>query len=180
MLFKSLIKGIYEKVCWQDIELQKIELRDLKDEISRVLADNERLRVRKKIEEPTSLGTIQLKDIYPILLNICPNVYISDEYFNLASQEEASKFSEETHVRYMEYITSGRDCENFSWALLGYWSQGLQSFAFGFCWTAKHAFNIMLDNNRELWVCEPQTNKWTKMEELKNNPMYYPPKLIVM
>jgi hypothetical protein len=168
-----LVKRLYNRLFADEVKAQL-------DEISNLKADVERLKAGLQIEFPSTLNTITIGEIYPMLKGISSEVYISDEWFNLTSQEEASKFSEETHVQYASWVQENHDCDNFSFALLGYWSEGLKSFAFGAAWSARHAFNIMVDSNKEVWIIEPQTNKWTKLEEIRENEMYYPIRLIIM
>lgn len=58
-------------------------------------------------------------------------------------------------------------CDNFSFALMGYWSDGLKSFPFGMAWSQNHAFNFMIDSDKNFWIVEPQTNQWMTLEEAK-------------
>ena len=131
--------------------------------------------------EPKSYGTINLKDTNDLLIKTfkCP-VYLSDSFFNLTTKEEASKFSNETKVQYREWKQDNYDCDQFRFALMGYWSQGLISFAFGIAWSYNHAYNLMIDNDRNIWIVEPQTNKYYTLDEIKNNTKYYPVRMIIM
>lgn len=171
--FKSIIKSMYDNLFALEIEQQQNELSNLKTEL-------EKAKIRKQLDYPIVKGNISLQEVRTLLSPICEQVFVSDENFSLTSQDEASKFSEETHVRYAQYIVENHDCENFSWALLGYWSEGLKSFPFGFAWSQNHSFNIMIDDQKNIWIIEPQTNKWMTLEESKKNNLYGPIRLIVM
>ena len=72
------------------------------------------------------------------------------------------------------YIAEAHDCDNFSFAAMGYFSQGLYSFAFGIMWSGVHAFNFMFDENKELWIFEPQSNTFMTVEDALKNPIYSP------
>jgi len=129
--------------------------------------------------EPAKLGTITLKEVWDLLVPIAVP-YISDEIFSTTSKEEASKFSEETAVQFRTWVAENHDCDNFSFALQGYWSKGLYSFPFGIAWSSSHAFNIFIDNLKQIWIVEPQTNKWLTLEEAKSNKLYYPIRFICL
>ena len=125
-------------------------------------------------DEAESFGTITFNDVRNELIKHTFNVHISDAVFNVTSMVEGKRFAEETRVDIKQYIAEDHDCDNFSFALMGYWSLGLISFPFGIAWSSTHAFNFMIDDAGQLWVIEPQTNQWFKIEDVKNNPMYYP------
>ena len=85
---------------------------------------------------------------------------LSDNYFNICTVDDAKVYVEASGVQYRKWIEENHDCDNFSLALLGYWSEGLYSFAFGYARSKTHAFNVMINEKTELWICEPQDNKW--------------------
>ena len=58
-------------------------------------------------------------------------------------------------------------CDNFSFAMQGYWHQGLYSFAFGIMWSGTHAFNFLIDDKKRLWIVEPQNNSFYTVEQAK-------------
>ena len=137
---------------------------------------------KKEIKIPQikdSIGIIQVKEI---LRKHCKsqNIYLSDPTYLITSMHEAKRFTKESLIETKKYQLHTHDCENFSFALNGYWSDSLKSFCFGIAWSKTHAFNIMIDYKKQIWICEPQTNKWTKIESFKNNKMYYPLRLIII
>jgi hypothetical protein len=141
--------------------------------------DNFALKQKQNLAEPKKLGLITLKEIHTLLSPLC-QTFISDENFNTTSKEEAMKFTEETKVQNDKWVAENHDCDNFSFALMGYWSQGLYSFPLGIAWSGLHAFNIMVDDDKQIWIIEPQTNKWMTLEEAKVNPMYFPLRVIMI
>jgi hypothetical protein len=38
----------------------------------------------------------------------------------------------------------------------------------------------MVDDDKQIWIIEPQTNKWMTLEEAKVNPMYFPLRVIMI
>jgi hypothetical protein len=151
-----------------------IQIGNLQNNIDLLTEKVKEIQSQKNIIEPNTFGTASYSEVLNILNAHSDASYISDDYFNLTSIEEASKFVAETNIQYKEWEQNKFDCDNFSFALMGYWSKGLESFAFGIAWSKLHAFNFMIDNNKQLWVIEPQLNKWLKIEDIKSNPMYYP------
>jgi len=183
--WKNFIKNMYENMWSVEIEQSKTQeqatINDLNNQITNLKATITNWQnAQPSMTFPALIGTIQLPECYAKLKEICDDVHISDNFFNLTSVDEASKFSEATHVQYVQWIAEDHDCDNFSFALMGYWSDGLKSYAFGIAWSASHAFNIMIDQNKVIWIVEPQTNKYYSLEEVKTNQQYWPLKLIVM
>jgi hypothetical protein len=156
------------------------ELEKLQTNYNKLAESYDNLKQEEELKEPNNYGNISLKDLRTLLVPICPNIYFSDEAYSLTSVNEAKKFSEETKVMYDSFITEKRDCDEASFALMGYWNQGLQNFAFGICWSTGHAFNLMCDNERNIWIVEPQTNVYMPLEEAKKNPLYFPLKVIMI
>lgn len=75
-------------------------------------------------------------------------------------------------------------CDNFSYQLMGYFSKWNYSFCFGIAWSDTHAFNMGIfttnGKDRQIYVIEPQTDACYTLEQIKNNPMYYPMRLILI
>ena len=169
------------------INIKETIIADLKVTVERLLMDIDDLNKQKKIEEPKHYGVVKLKEAYGILNELANAVYLSDEQFYTTTIEEAKKFSEGTKLQYKKWIKEDFDCDNFSFAAMGYWSQGLKSFAFGIAWSDNHAFNIGIfleDGERKIYFIEPQTNQYFDLEtaklKSKGGLHYYPVRLIVM
>lgn len=124
---------------------------------------------------PTEKGSISYSDMWTAInknLEIS-NIYISDAKFCLTSVTEAKNYLD-AQPR-ISYIPEAHDCDNFSFASMGYFSQGLYSFAYGIAWSGVHAFNFMIDSDRKFWIVEPQTNSFMSVEEAKKSgEVYFP------
>ena len=60
----------------------------------------------------------------------------------------------------MGYVTEERDCDDFSYRLMGQLSvPDWSGIAFGIVWTNLHALNCMIDENGKFWFIEPQTGR---------------------
>lgn len=138
-----------------------------------ILLLEERIETLKKMvnqeefEEPKILGTISNIEINSLLKPYCDDVHCSDRVYGLTSVTEAKEYSETTKVSINKWKSEEFDCDEFSFALMGYWNLDLYQFAFGIAWSDWHAFNIMIDNNKQIWIIEPQSNKFMKIEDIK-------------
>ena len=135
------------------------------------LIKNETINSAKKLE------TISYLELKNLLSPYCENIYLSDNVFSLTSVEEAKKYSIQTKVYINKWKSEEFDCDEFSFALMGYWNLDLYQFAFGIAWSNVHAFNIMIDDKKQVWIIEPQSNKFIKIEDAKSP---YTPLRVIM
>ena len=189
---KSLMstgKTQYELACEQVIIDTQLERDNLKTENEKLFAEVTGLNTQvlyllkqSKPVEAKSYGRVSYNNAMGILKKALnpSQVYLSDLNFDVTTVAEAKRFSKETLVNTKKYASESHDCENFSWALLGYWSEGLKSFAFGFAWSNSHSFNIMIDSDGKVWIIEPQTNEYIPVEKAKKLKQFFPIRLIVM
>ena len=132
------------------------------------------------IEEPTVKGTINMSPLKAMLAPHTKNLYLSDINCSTTSKTEAIRFSNKTKVQARKYVKAQHDCDEYSFALAGYWNAGLKQFCFGMAWTETHAFNIMVDYRNQIWIVEPQTNKFTKIEDKMKDKNFYPLNFILI
>jgi len=160
----------------------KGELTDLNNKINTLTEQINRIQSSSKFEIPKILGSISLIETRIKLSKYCSldKIFLSDLNYSTTSKEEGIKYTLQSKIDTEKYIESAHDCDNFSFALNGYWSDSLYSFCFGIAWSNLHAFNIMIDNVGQIWIIEPQNNTWTKIENTQDNKMYSPIKLIVI
>ena len=135
----------------------------------------------KKLVYPASLAETSNLELRIILQKAFPDaqLILSDLHFHLTDLTEAQRFCTETKVSTWTYVPENHDCENFSYALMGRWSEAAWSFAFGIAHSNVHAFNWLVDCERNVWIVEPQTNKFLTIEEAKLDNQYCPVKLIM-
>jgi len=182
-IWKKFVKIQYE--YWYEEDLNKVnsEIEKLKNQIESL---KEKIITLKRVyeidepNEPEKLGEISVFELKKLLAPYCNDIYLSDRMYGLTSVAQAKKFSEETKVFVRQWVREQHDCDEFSFALMGYWNDGLKQFAFGIAWSSPHAFNIFVDNNKQVWIVEPQSNKFMKIEDIKNNNKYYPLRLILI
>lgn len=178
MGFNEILKrlsGCKDTTYLSQIDELNKKISELNNQVISLNKQIEVLKQNVKIVEPKPLGSLTYGETSTILSKYAKTYFISDEYFNLTSREEATRFCEDTKVKYKQWVINNHDCDNFSFALMGYWSEGLKSFAFGMAWTDAHAFNFMIDDKKRVWVVEPQSNSWTLVENVSNKQMYGTP-----
>jgi hypothetical protein len=144
--------------------------------------------LKKRVEElanssnltyPQVRGIISYSELKGILSKYSPNVFISDNEFKVTDLSECKKFIESTKVQYKKWVKENHDCDNFSFELMGYFSESMYSYVFGIAWSNAHAFNFFVDETKQLYIVEPQTGKLIKIEEAVNNSNYYPIRLFL-
>jgi len=203
-IWKAFIKYQYAYWCKEEIiqlatELEEIDqdLDKLHDEIlllkgeiglkdKKITELDGEIDILKKLledgigEEAELFSAIINPNLRKLLIPHSKEVYLSDLNYGLTTVEEAKRFTKSTKVSVKEWKEESYDCDEFSFALMGYWNLGLYQYAFGIAWTKTHAFNIMVDNKKQIWIVEPQTNIFYKIEDKKNNARYYPMEIIMI
>lgn len=163
----NLIDSLAEEVAFYE------KLCNDKDSMIKSLQD--KLMQQKKLYIPKVLGSIGYSEALKVFEDNGINtdsVELSDLSLSLTSVDEAKKAVASMNVANETYVSEQHDCENFSFALLGYFSETLISFAFGTARSKPHRFNVMIDDKKQLWVCEPQTNQWWLYKDIKKNTSY--------
>jgi len=117
------------------------------------------------IGPPNGLEGINVFEINTILQAAMPGVplYISDMNYKTTTKEELERFLREDLVDSWKYVPELYDCDDYSFALMGHISNPeWGALPFGILWTGipggGHAVNIFIDNDRKLWIVEPQND----------------------
>ncbi len=95
-------------------------------------------------------------------------LFISDmNDYKLVSDEDMAWFLAQDQTNKMGYVPEVRDCDDFSYRLMGQVSvPGWSDLAFGIVWTDAHALNCVILETKEFFFIEPQTDELQK--ELKS------------
>lgn len=172
--WKKFIEIQYKYWFKEDLDSMNQEIEMLKEKLEFL----EKMFKGEDISyEPEKLGEIKMLDLRSLLSPYCKDIYLSDKTYSLTNIKEAKRFSIATKTECRKWLREQHDCDEFSFALMGYWNEGLKQFAFGIAWSDKHAFNIMIDNEKQVWIIEPQENKFMKIEDTKSP---YKPLKVVM
>ncbi len=107
--------------------------------------------------------------IFGILNAVIPSathIYISDSEYWLCSEKDIETFLAQDDTNKMGYISEERDCDDFSYRLMGQLSiPDWSGIAFGIVWTDKHALCCFISETGDFFFIEPQTNKLQKTLE---------------
>lgn len=121
---------------------------------------------KMKLGKPKNIEELDHTELYSLLYSEFPeaDIYISDRKYKTTSFNEYVRFLQYDQTDKNRYISEYFDCDNFSFLLMGNTNkQGWSSLAFGILWvhTPKggHAVNLFIDNNRDIWIIEPQNDK---------------------
>ena len=129
--------------------------------------------------KPKLSGKISIIELSKLLRNNFPNtkIILSDNNYDLCSLEEAKYFLGKDITNFEKYEKESYDCDDFSRVLWFYWKDWQETLAMGIAWSNVHAFNILIDDQKRIWIIEPQDDKIFPLENLENK---YDPNLILI
>jgi len=150
----------------------KIKIKELEEQMT---------RRKQQIKKPKITNNIHIQYLNALLQMKakCPNVFLSDVYFDLTTLKEYKRFIKKDLTDLRKYKAEEFDCDNFAkvmWYFSGKWQS---TMAFGIAWSRTHAFNWFLDDKFQIYVLEPQTDRIFKIEETKSKKQYYPWRLAI-
>ncbi len=115
------------------------------------------------IVKPVVRKQVGIDYVYNILNALVPSathIYLSDSQYWLCSDADIEKFLSQDDTNKMGYVAEERDCDDFSYRLMGQLSiPEWSGIAFGIVWTEKHALNCFISETGKFWFVEPQTGK---------------------
>jgi len=101
--------------------------------------------------------------IFSVINNVKPSathIYLSDSQYWLCSENDINTFLKVDTTNKMGYVPEERDCDDFSYRLMGQLSiPSWSGIAFGIVWTNLHALNCLIDDTSKFWFIEPQSDK---------------------
>jgi len=130
---------------------------------------------------PNYLDDINYSEITTIINAEFPNatLLLSDNDYKTTTKEELIRFLKEDITDDWTYVSEYMDCDDFSYSIMGQLSNPeWGALPFGILWTSTpnggHAVNCFIDNDREVWILEPQTDVLFKL------PTNWDPYVIMM
>jgi len=113
---------------------------------------------KKKLPTRAEISHNDLRALLQAKFPVVP-LYLSDNVFRLCDITDIEKFLDLDETNKIKYQAEKMDCDDFAYRLMGQLSiPPWSNIAFGICWTDKHALNLMVDNNGDIWFIEPQTD----------------------
>ena len=116
-------------------------------------------KVEPETIKPTSTRKASFTEVFQLIAERFPDcpIYLSDNEYLLCSYDDIALFLAQDQTNKMEYQSEVYDCDNFSYRLMGQFSiPGWSALAFGIVWSANHAFNVFISEDKKLLFVEPQ------------------------
>jgi len=138
-------------------------------------------RTKYYLSMPVVKGEIDAGQIYNIIKSRSPGcqIYLADWKYKLTTIEAVKRKLLSDPTNQVRYEKTYYDCDDFSFRLMGNFNDRIWGkFAFGIAWSTGHAFNIFIDDKKQLWVIEPQNDNCIKYENA--GTFYVPFALVIM
>ena len=117
-------------------------------------------------EQPQIISYVELNNIIPYIKNQSgkiilnnPNLKALDSEFALLTKKQVVEFLKSDWTNWRIYRKEKFDCDDFAIILWGKFHEKFGNCSVGFACSNVHAFNLFIDENRKLWIIEPQTDK---------------------
>jgi len=107
-------------------------------------------------------------------------VFILDKTKQYCTKKDMQEYLKSNLVSMGIYKDEKYDCDDFALHLWDKVRTDYPLLAFGFVLSSKHAFNIFIDNETNIWIIEPQDDKLMTVSESQKKDLYKNLKLIVM
>jgi len=128
---------------------------------------------KDKVDKPDPLEDVDHTEIMTVLraeMGEDCMIYLSDRDYQVTSKEEIENFLALDDTDKRKYLSEYHDCDDFSYRLHGQFSvPGWSGLAFGILWAGVpgggHAINCFVDNDKEVWIIEPQNDKIFKLPD---------------
>ncbi len=112
------------------------------------------------IFHPASEGGINSKTIEKLFG--FKNVFCSDGAYKIPKKQDIIEFLKLHIFRFRKYVPEKYDCDNYSFSLMGMFTNLMSGYAIGIVWVhapeGNHALNFFINKNLKIWYIEPQTN----------------------
>jgi len=129
---------------------------------------------KKKIEPETTLPKsneiITLTELATMLHSKYQeaSIHLSDSTYLLCDYDDVALFLAQDQTNKYGYSLEDYDCDDFAYRLMGQFSiPDWSNLCLGIIWTATHAFNLFISEDREIFFIEPQND--TISENLFSN-----------
>jgi len=186
-MFRTLKKRLIATLARMDYEDWEHRLictqpgywREFRERIEKEIRKLKEKLEQYEVEPPKITSSIEMSELRDILKKACgePRIYLSDIYYELIPKNEMLRFLNKDLTDLARYTPEYHDCDDYSYRLHGALSiPAWSGIAFGIAWSTTHAYNVFVDDERRVWVIEPQTDRL--MEPTNTSP--YDTRLIIM
>ena len=115
------------------------------------------------IIQPTIQGTITSLEIYKLIKT--DNINQLDKQYNLYSFQQIKDFLLKNQLNFNKFKEELYDCDDFALHLMSEIKKEFHGIPFGFVINKGHAFNIFIDENKQVWFVEPQSDRMYKSSQ---------------
>lgn len=123
-------------------------------------------RIEKYILKPPQVKREISKEVVKkLLLPYCPNLILVDSVYCLSEKHDIKNFVDLTLVDTIDYYHNWYDCDNYSFTILSYFMR-IGCYAVFYAQTKNHAFNLFIDNMLNIWIIEPQNDKFFNIKNV--------------
>lgn len=133
------------------------------------------------ISPPNYLEDMDYTEVMTLLQSEFSNatILLADNDYKTTTKSELERFLAHDITDQWQYVSEFYDCDDFSFSVMGQLSNpDWGALTFGILWTnvpgGAHAVNCFIDNNREVWIIEPQNDAFYKL------PGDWTPFLVIM
>lgn len=121
-----------------------------------------------KLKPPVSTNEIGIVDLRSILQWMAPDaaLFLSDRTYRLCHTDDIERFLVQDGTDRKKYQAERYDCDDFAYRLMGQFSvPDWSDLTMGIVWTNVHALNCVVDEDKQFWFVEPQTDELVKVLE---------------
>jgi hypothetical protein len=124
------------------------------------------------------MGTIILKSkLREILERLTANIYeLDSKKYPYTSKEIVKSKLKFNWLEGLFYRSDVNDCDDYAIRQMS----RMRKYGVGLVFSNSHAFNIFVDDKKEIYLIEPQTGKVLDEKTFKSNKLYYPIQLILI
>ncbi len=123
------------------------------------------MKVLQALFKPVPEALIDGDDIKNILKESGSNRnYLSDKSYMIPRQKDIEEFLKIHIFKFRKYVPEKYDCDNYSFSLMGMFTNLMSGYAIGIVWVTKpsgtkHALNFFINKDNQMIYIEPQSNK---------------------
>ena len=177
MMIKQILEIFNRKFFGETIE----NLISKRAELDQMIIDlRAQLKQKSEIESPKPTGKLSYNETRSILNQLgVMNVYLADTQYSTCPKNNALLFQQKIGVNLKRYIAEDHDCDVFSFESMGYWNKDDYQYAYFIVWSNTHAFNLFIDDEKNIWIIEPQSAKFYSIDEARKIPNYFPVRTLI-
>lgn len=118
----------------------------------------------KLIKKPVISAEFSKEIIKEILTPYCKDIMLHDRVYCSTTKKEMKDFIQNSLIDTFDYYSEWYDCDNFAFSVFA-WLMRFGSYTLFEARTKSHAFNLFIDCNKNVYIVEPQKNKFYNIKD---------------